>query len=81
MGAVTKATVGTHLENFGEIVCHLGAFEVDGAKSFHSRRVDDGSATRQVEHLAEGSGVHARVVRGRHIAHLEPGIGHERIDD
>ena len=60
---------------------HLGTLKVDGPEALHSGRVDDCPAAGKVEHLAECGGVHACVMDRRHIAHSQPGTGHEAIDE
>ena len=63
VGAITKLAIACEMEDVAEITREFFGFDVECAKAFDARRVDEIAPLGQSEHFAEGGGVHARVVR------------------
>ena len=63
VGAIIEAAVVREAEYLFEEARYLFRLHIKGAETLNARRIDDVSAIRQQLHLAEGSGVHTRVVR------------------
>ena len=81
VGAIGETAIVRGGKNFFKIVRHFGFFKIDGAEPLHPRGVDNGAATGQIKHFAESGGVHTGVVTFRYVAHAQPGIRHESIDE
>ena len=62
VGAVAETAVVREVEYLLEIACQFFRLDVECSEPLYSRRVNDISAARQFEHLAESGGVHAGVV-------------------
>ena len=78
VSAIAKATLLANLENLAEIMPHLFALHIEGAKALDAGSVYDvarGGAIGlgKVEHLGKGGGVHTRVVRVGNLcrAHIQ----------
>lgn len=80
VGAVAKAAIGRETEYLTEIMAYLLRLHVEGAEAFDARRVDDPAASGQPQHLAEGGGVGARVVRIRNLGGAQVHAGNETVE-
>ena len=80
VGAVAEATVLGKMEDVLEVAGELLRLDVEGAESLDARCVDDIATGGQGEHLAEGSGVHARVVDIADFRRAEVGAGQDTVE-
>ena len=62
VGAITETAISREMEYFLEIPGELLGFDVEGAKTFDSRGVDDIPTRGKGQHLTERGGVHTRIV-------------------
>ena len=62
MGAITETAISREMEYFLEIPGEFLGFDVESAKTFDSRGVDDIPTGGKWQHLTERGGVHTRIV-------------------
>ena len=81
VSAIAETAVAREMEYLLEIPGELLGFDVEGAKTFDSRSVDDIPTRGQGQHLTERGGVHTRVVGIGDLGSAEIGIGQETVDE
>ena len=74
VGAITELAIACEMEDVAEITREFFGLDVECAEAFDARRIDEIAPLGQSEHLAEGGGVHARVVRVADLGRLEIGM-------
>lgn len=81
VSAIAETAVAREAEYLLEIPGELLGFDVECAKTFDSRGVDDIPTGGQGQHLTERGGVHTRVVGIGDLGSAEIGIGQETVDE
>ena len=78
---VVEAAVFREVEYFLEVACQLLRFYVERAETLYARRVYYVATIRQWQHLAERSGVGARVVCVAYLRRLQVHSRQQSVDE
>jgi len=81
VGAIGEPTALRELEYLLEVASELLLLDVERAESLDARSVYQIATARQVYHLAEGRGVHARVVSVADLSRALSSLGHQLVDE
>ena len=80
VGAVGEPAILGEAEDFLEVAGYFFGLHIEGAKAAYAGRVDDISAIGQLQHLAEGGGVHAGIVGIGNLGGTQLSARHESVD-
>ena len=81
VGAIRELAILRELEYLLEIAGKLFLLDIEGTKALDARSINEIATLWQLQHLAEGGGVHTAIVSLANLCRALCGIWNELIDE